>query len=305
MKRNRATLILRRALSFEVGASALIVVIILAAAFSLAYRPFASNVSQATVSSSQSGVGSAQLPVMNQTPTTREIWVQWEETQSGQDRFYPNFIVVNQGDTVKLTFINNDTVIHNFVIGAPYDINVNASVPGLNNDLTGAKVTVPATNNSPGVVVTGRPGSVTARYTFVAQYAGIYEFVCTYHVTVGMFGYLVVLPNAAYQPSSTATLTTPTSPAIAQVTILNGAAYPNSTGYSPSTITVVIGVNNTVQWVNNDTAPHTVTATDHSFDSGNLNPSDTWSYTFTKPGSYTYVCTYHPWMKGTVVVLSA
>ena len=212
--------------------------------------------------------------------------------------------MVNQGDTVKLTFINNDTVMHNFVIGAPYNINVNASVPGLYNDLTGAKVTTPATNNSPGVVVTGTPGNVTARYTFVAQYAGIYEFVCTYHVTVGMFGYLVVLPNAAYQSTSTSILTTPTSPATAEVTILSGAAYPNSTGYSPSTITVVIGVNNTVQWVNNDTAPHTVTATDHSFDSGNLNPGDTWIYTFTKPGTYTYVCTYHPWMKGTVIVIA-
>ena len=304
MKGKRVPLI-RRALSFEVGALAIIAVIILAAALALAYRPFAPSISQATISSSQSSGGPAQLPVMNQSPTTREIWLQWEETQSGQDRFYPDLIVVNQGDTVKLTFINNDTVMHNFVIGAPYNINVNASVPGLYNDLTGAKVTGPATNNSPGVVVTGRPGSVTARYSFVAQYAGIYEFVCTYHVTVGMFGYLVVLPNAAYQSTSTATSTTSTSPETAHVTILPGAAYPNSTGYSPSTITVVIGVNNTVEWVNNDTAPHTVTATDHSFDSGNLNPGDTWTYTFTKPGTYTYVCTYHPWMKGTVIVVSS
>ncbi len=304
MKRNRVPLI-RRALSFEVGALAIIAVIILAAAFSLAYRPFSPNISQATVSSSQPSGEPGQLPVMNQPPTTREIWLQWEETQSGQDRFYPNFIVVNQGDTVKLTFINNDTVIHNFVLGAPYSIDVNASVPGLYNDLTGAEVTGPATNNSPGVVVTGAPRDVTARYSFVAQYAGIYEFVCTYHVTVGMFGYLVVLPNAAYQPTNTTTLTANnTSPVTANVTILPRAAYPNSTGYSPSTITVVIGVNNTVRWVNNDTAPHTVTATDHSFDSGNLNPGDTWTYTFTKPGTYTYVCTYHPWMKGTVIVVS-
>jgi plastocyanin len=99
-------------------------------------------------------------------------------------------------------------------------------------------------------------------------------------------------------------LTTPTSPAITQVTILLGAAYPNSTGYSPPTITVVIGVNNTVQWVNNDTAPHTVTATDRSFDSGNLNPGETWSYTFTNPATYTYVCTYHTWMKATVIVMA-
>jgi plastocyanin len=296
--------LVRRALSFEAGAFAIIAVIILAAAFSLAVRPLAPSSSQATPSSTQPSVAPGQLPMMNQAPSTREVWVQWQKGQSGQDRFSGNYIVVNQGDTVKLTFTNNDTVIHNFVIGAPYNINVNASVPGLFNDLTGAKVTGSATNNSPGVVVTGRPGDVTAKYTFLAQYAGIYEFVCTYHVTIGMFGYLVVLPNAAYQSTSTTALTTPTSPATTQVTILPGAAYPNSTGYSPPTITVVIGVNNTVQWVNNDTAPHTVTATDRSFDSGNLNPGDTWSYTFTKPGTYTYVCTYHPWMKGTVIVVA-
>ena len=141
----------------------------------------------------------------------------------------------------------------------------------------------------------------------MAQYAGIYEFVCTYHVTVGMFGYLVVLPNAAYQPTNTTTLrTSQTSPATSQGNYLaKGSAYPNSTGYRPSIITVVIGVNNTVRWVNNDTAPHTVTSTDHSFDSGNLNPGDTFTYTFTQPGTYTYVCTYHPGMKGTVIVVSA
>src|SRR5271157_4633338 len=198
MKRNHPRLTLR-ALSFEVGALAIIAVIIVAAAFSLAYRPLAPNISQATTPSQPSGE-SGQLPVMNQQPTSREIWIQWTKGQSGQDRFSANYIIVNQGDTVKLTFTNNDTVIHNFVIGAPYSIDVNASVPGLYNDLTGAEVTGPATNNSPGVVVTGSPGDVTARYSFVAQYAGIYEFVCTYHVNIGMFGYLVVLPNAAYQP---------------------------------------------------------------------------------------------------------
>ena len=46
-------------------------------------------------------------------------------------------------------------------------------------------------------------------------------------------------------------------------------------GYSPATITVVIGVNNTVQWTNNDVAPHTVTASsvrqEPKFDSGDMN----------------------------------
>lgn len=73
-------------------------------------------------------------------------------------------------------------------------------------------------------------------------------------------------------------------------------------GYTPSIITVVIGVNNTVTWVNYDDYPHTVTASDKSFDSGNMNKGDAWSYTFTRPGTYTYICVYHPWMRGTVIV---
>ena len=90
-----------------------------------------------------------------------------------------------------------------------------------------------------------------------------------------------------------------------QVSILAGsAANTTKTYYSPPSITVVMGVNNTVTWTNNDNAPHTVTATDGSFDSGNLNAGQSWTHTFTKPGTYTYRCTYHPWMTGTVIVES-
>src|SRR5208282_3798201 len=76
-------------------------------------------------------------------------------------------------------------------------------------------------------------------------------------------------------------------------------------GYTPANITVVIGVNNTVKWTNNDNMPHTVTAVDGSFDSGNLNRGKLFVYTFTKPGRFVYYCTYHPWMGGTVTVLPA
>jgi plastocyanin len=65
---------------------------------------------------------------------------------------------------------------------------------------------------------------------------------------------------------------------------------------------VVLGVNNTVAWTNDDSAPHTVTADDGSFSSGNLNPGDSYTYTFTTPGTYAYHCNYHSWMKGTIIV---
>ena len=74
-------------------------------------------------------------------------------------------------------------------------------------------------------------------------------------------------------------------------------------GYTPDKITVVIGVNNTVKWTNNDNMPHTVTASDSSFDSGNLNPGQSYTRTFNKTGTYPYICTYHLWMGGSVTVL--
>jgi len=84
----------------------------------------------------------------------------------------------------------------------------------------------------------------------------------------------------------------------------------SSPGYSPSTITVVVGVNNTVIWLNNDTVPHTVTPStlpaggNWSVGSGNLAVAQTYQFTFTVPGRYTYVCAYHSWMHGTVIVKS-
>lgn len=80
----------------------------------------------------------AVLPVMNQTTTTRQIWETWYISPSShQDRFEPSFITVNQGDTVQLTLIDNDTVAHDLAIGPPYNIMINATVPGLVNDMTG------------------------------------------------------------------------------------------------------------------------------------------------------------------------
>lgn len=78
----------------------------------------------------------------------------------------------------------------------------------------------------------------------------------------------------------------------------------SSPGYSPDMITVVIGVNNTVTWTNNDGTSHTVTATNGAFDSKVLSPGQSFSYTFTTPGDYNYHCTIHSWMTGAVVVES-
>jgi plastocyanin len=86
--------------------------------------------------------------------------------------------------------------------------------------------------------------------------------------------------------------------------------------YLPRQITV--GVNDTITWTNNDNQVHTVTSgigagieslinnkrgtPNGLFDSGPFKSGQSWMHTFTKPGTYTYFCTIHPWMDGVVTV---
>jgi plastocyanin len=55
-----------------------------------------------------------------------------------------------------------------------------------------------------------------------------------------------------------------------------------------------------VTWKNDDLVPHT--ATSPQFDSGSLATGESWRHTFTQAGVFSYVCTFHPHMKGVVVV---
>ena len=87
-------------------------------------------------------------------------------------------------------------------------------------------------------------------------------------------------------------------------------------GFNPENITVLIGVNNTVLWTNNDTGgsgtSHTVTPKSQpggggwpATGSGNILPGGSYSFTFTVPGTYDYYCSYHAWMAGSVTVKPA
>ncbi|HEU5088516.1 MAG TPA: cupredoxin family copper-binding protein [Roseiflexaceae bacterium] len=70
--------------------------------------------------------------------------------------------------------------------------------------------------------------------------------------------------------------------------------------FDPKDLTINVG--DTVTWKNNDQAPHTATAGDGSFDSGNLNTGQEFSKTFDKAGTFAYVCRYHSRMTATLVV---
>ena len=75
--------------------------------------------------------------------------------------------------------------------------------------------------------------------------------------------------------------------------------------YAPSLILTKKG--NSVTWVNEDSAFHSVTSGFYEsptelFDSGHLDPFESFTFTFDDVGDYDYFCTLHPWMKGLVTV---
>jgi|SRR6478672_10054384 len=71
--------------------------------------------------------------------------------------------------------------------------------------------------------------------------------------------------------------------------------------YQPDPVTVQAG--GKVIWQNEDTAPHTATADDGSFDTGTLEQGKLKSETFKEAGTYPYFCEIHPDMRGTVEVV--
>jgi len=114
--------------------------------------------------------------------------------------------------------------------------------------------------------------------------------------------------------TTTTNASVPANSTNVQVTIENYA-------YTPADVTVTVGT--TVTWVNKDQIGHTVTegdpeaakpAAQRFFDSSNeattgkpvvIQPGESWSFTFTQPGTYDYYCIPHPYMKGHITVLAA
>ena len=71
--------------------------------------------------------------------------------------------------------------------------------------------------------------------------------------------------------------------------------------YHPAVITVKVG--DAVTWTQQDRDPHDVLMTDPAgLRSPILVKGETYTHTFTAPGSYSYICSVHPYMRGKVIV---
>lgn len=73
--------------------------------------------------------------------------------------------------------------------------------------------------------------------------------------------------------------------------------------FEPTVLDVTVGT--AVTWTNEDNAPHTATAENDAFDTGRLDKGKSGEITFDTPGTYDYICAYHPYMDGRIVVSAA
>jgi LPXTG-motif cell wall-anchored protein len=83
------------------------------------------------------------------------------------------------------------------------------------------------------------------------------------------------------------------------VSILDGNSQ-SAFRFSPSSISV--GAGDTVTWTNNGSAPEGHDVSGSGLGSGTLHNGQSYSHTFASPGTFSYICSIHPFMKGTVTV---
>jgi plastocyanin len=135
--------------------------------------------------------------------------------------------------------------------------------------------------------------------------------------SVGYYQFVLCKPTSCATSTSTsaaATTTGCTPPACVTIQIVEGAALLTNTAYSPDVVTLVVGVNNTFEFHNNDSQSggvfHSATADTCPkvcpFDTGIIAFNTTMGpYTITVPGTYAYYCEVHPTtMVGKVVVVA-
>jgi amicyanin len=106
---------------------------------------------------------------------------------------------------------------------------------------------------------------------------------------------IVMLSDDASDAAMTSTSAAPTGG--------GGAVTVDITDFKFDPISLTVKAGSKVTWINHDNAPHTATASgDGAFDTGTLKKNDTKTVKLTKPGTYAYICAFHPFMKATVIV---
>jgi plastocyanin len=116
--------------------------------------------------------------------------------------------------------------------------------------------------------------------------------------------------QSTIMPNGIMTSTTETNISITNiknVSIVPEAAVLEDKAYQPNPVKINVGEK--IIWTNNDLTIHTVTegnpstnVTTNGFDSGLINPDETFNYVFDKAGTIQYHCILHPTMIGSVII---
>jgi plastocyanin len=106
--------------------------------------------------------------------------------------------------------------------------------------------------------------------------------------------------NPSGSPTTTAPSTAASTTTVGGMSSGSTATTIQNFAFHPASTNAKAGQN--VAWSNDDSTTHTVTADNGSFDSGNLSPGKSFSFTFAQQGTFKYHCSIHSFMHGTVSV---
>ena len=110
---------------------------------------------------------------------------------------------------------------------------------------------------------------------------------------------LVVIAGATVMIAGCTSSSNPSPGPVISTASQNPVAIQNY-AFSPSALTIQKGAN--VTWTNYDSVQHHVVSDSSAFSSPLLNKGDTYTHQFNNTGSFSYICSIHPYMKGTIVV---
>ncbi len=111
---------------------------------------------------------------------------------------------------------------------------------------------------------------------------------------------VLVLAGAGYLFYRSKYMTPMSSSTPSNVVVPKNAVIIKGNTFTPETLNAKVG--DTITWTNNDGYDHTVTSNTGEFDSGRFGKGESFSFTFTKVGTYNYYCTLHTFMTAKVVV---
>ncbi|HLW66872.1 MAG TPA: cupredoxin family copper-binding protein [Gemmataceae bacterium] len=131
------------------------------------------------------------------------------------------------------------------------------------------------------------PAYTYPAYTYPAYTAPTYVYPTT------TYYYPMPAQPVAPAPTMQPTAGPPAAASTKIVTITDGSFQPGEMRVAPGS---------TIQWMNKGQKPHTVSAIDGSWDSGNIPPGGSYSKTFNQAGTFAYRCNLHPQMRGSVIV---